>query len=103
MATVVAIALVGVTQVVRLSEAADEMVNVSAKAVSLTGDGRIHLIDAFRSEENEILVPDKARAAEFAERARSDFNLLKEDYSGLVQIVGVNLATPEGKSLSELD
>src|SRR5262245_21336847 len=89
-------------QLTRLAQRFDVMVNVTSRAIFLTGDGRIELLTAIRGEKNAMLMPDKARGQEFAELGRQSIVRLKQDASELESLVGTNPATPEGKAVSEL-
>jgi methyl-accepting chemotaxis protein len=100
--TVLIVAIVGVVELTRLDARFDQLANTTGKAVHLSGDGRIELLTAIRGEKNAILLPDKARAAEFADQAKQSVNNLKEITGQLESLVGINVATPEGKAVSEL-
>ncbi|MGH7177908.1 MAG: methyl-accepting chemotaxis protein, partial [Tepidisphaeraceae bacterium] len=102
LSTIVVVAIVGVVQLTDLDARFEHMVNTTGQAIQLSGDGRIELLTAIRNEKNAILAPDKAQAAEFADHARQSLKRLKEISSELEALVGVNLATPEGKATSEL-
>ncbi len=101
--TALTIAVVGINQLASLSGEFDEMVRTTTRAKALSGDGRIRLLEALRAQKNAILNPDKVRSAEFAERAREAIRQLREVRGELVQIIGNNMGTPEGKSLSDLE
>ncbi|HEY7120767.1 MAG TPA: methyl-accepting chemotaxis protein [Tepidisphaeraceae bacterium] len=102
LATILIVAIVGVVQLTRLDARFDRMANTTSKAVWHSGDGRIELLTAIRGEKNAILIPDKTQAAEFADQARKAVGRLKEIRGDLEVLVGVNVATPEGKATSEL-
>ena len=102
LATVLIVAIVGVVQLTRLDARFDQMVNTTGRAVQLSGDGRIELLTAIRGEKNAMLLPDKARATEFADQARQSVNNLKQITGELESLVGINVATPEGRAVSEL-
>jgi methyl-accepting chemotaxis protein len=103
LATVLIVALVGVVQLARLQARFDRVVNTTARAVQLSGDGRIELLTVVRSEKNAILVPDKTQASEFADQAHQSLARVKEIVSELEVLTGVDVATPEGKAMSEMD
>src|SRR4051812_4294767 len=99
--TVLIVAIVGVVQLTRLTARFDQAANSTIKGAALTGDGRIELLGAIRAEKNAILIPDKVQAASFAELARQSVGRVKEFSGELQSLVGDN-ASPEGKAISEL-
>ena len=103
LATTVVIAVVGVRQLARLDGQFRELVDTTGRAVIMTAEARVALNAAARAEKNAILVADKGRAAEFADQARQAFKRMQELHGRLVQSLGSNPATPEGKALLDLD
>lgn len=101
--TTLIVAVVGVLQLTHLDGRFAEMVDYTGKAIQLTGDSRIELLAAIRSTKNAILADDRETATEFAEEARQALERSKAAAEQLRQIVGVNVNTPEGKSVAELE
>ena len=103
LATSLVVGAVGVVQLTLLEERFERMANTTSKAVWLTGDGRIELLMTIRAEKNAILMRDKTRAEEFAAEGRQSGSRLQQIRSELESLVGVNVATPEGRAMSELN
>ncbi|MFO0874222.1 MAG: methyl-accepting chemotaxis protein [Phycisphaerales bacterium] len=103
LATALTIAAVGVTQLNRLKNEFDNLVETTSRAMMLASEARSELFMAVRAEKNAILVPEKAAAAESAEVARQHLGRVKELRGDLVKLVGANQATTEATALADLD
>lgn len=102
-ATSVTIAIVGVGQLAGLDTRFESLVHSTGRALRLAAEARVALLASVRNEKNAILVPEKSRAAEFADGARQHFNRLNQLRGELSKLVGANVATPEGKAVLDLD
>jgi methyl-accepting chemotaxis protein len=103
LATALTIAAVGVTQLTRLNAKFENMVNTTNHAIMLASEARVDLLAAVRAEKNAVIVQDKVRGVEFANAARKQLERVNQLHDELTRLVGTNLATPEGKAVSELD
>jgi methyl-accepting chemotaxis protein len=103
LATTVTIAAVGVTQLGRLVDEFRLLADTIGRQMILAGEARVALNAAARAEKNAILVPEKERAAEYADQARGSLGRVKELCGELAKLVGANVATPEGKAMLDLD
>ncbi|HQY88982.1 MAG TPA: MCP four helix bundle domain-containing protein, partial [Tepidisphaeraceae bacterium] len=100
--TAFAIAVVGVRQLAHLNGKFEQMVNTTNRAMMKASEARVELLASVRAEKNAVVVQDKARAAEYAQSAnehREQMKLLRDE---LAKLVGSELATQEGKTVSEL-
>jgi methyl-accepting chemotaxis protein len=103
LATTLTVAIVGVRQLSHLSAAFDEMVDTTGRATIVAAEGRAELMASIRFEKNSVIIQDKIKGAEFAAEARKHLDRAKELRNDLSKLVGANVATPEGKAMSDLD
>lgn len=97
-----ALTVTGLVQLAGLAQfqsAVATTVDQSTRAQQL----RREFLLAVRAEKNAVLVPDKARAAEFADSARTHLKNAKGFRDDLAKLIGYNVASAESKGLEDLD
>lgn len=100
LATTATIAIVGVTQLGRLVDQFHSLADTTGREMTVAANARVELLAAVRAEKNAILIPEKERSVEYADLARSH---MKELRGQVAKLAGTNLATPEGKTVLDLD
>ena len=102
LATTITLALTGLSQLTNLARF-ESKVNTMIDETTLASKTRREFLLAVRAEKNAILAADKARANEFADLAREHLSSAKKFRDDLAKLIGANIATAEGKALSDLD
>jgi methyl-accepting chemotaxis protein len=98
-----AIAVVGLRQLADANVQMEELVNRTCRALRLANLTCIELLQSVRAEKNAILVTDKSRAIEWADKARQH-NLERDQHrKDLAGIVETGQSSREGKALNEFD
>lgn len=97
------IAVVGAQQLANAHDRLAGMVDKTAPALMAAAAIRVELLLAVRAEKNAVLIPDKARATEFAGQARKAMERLAQHHVNLRGMIDASPATREGKALSDFD
>ncbi|MFO0827644.1 MAG: methyl-accepting chemotaxis protein [Phycisphaerales bacterium] len=87
LATAIVIAIVGTTQLARLTQTFAQIIDVESKAINVCNELRIELLSAIRAEKNAILAQTPEQAAPFASAERDATKRIGELRTQLAELL----------------
>ncbi len=104
LATAIAIAIVGTTQLARLNDTFSRILDVESRALTVSDELRVELLVAIRAEKNAILADTTEDALPFANAARESLRQVGTLRSQLTELLALAPdMSSESKSLADID